>query len=185
MSFLNRLTRPMLFLLAAGVLALSGCGEKVDVRLEGKEGERINIGDLVYQVQLSRILNPHDTEDEAYTRGLPQPDPSELYYGVFMRVDNEESDTPRTPIPIESMKVVDAGGKEYEPIEVDAPGLVYEPTPIGKGERVPIPDSAADNYPTRGGLILFKIPIESLENRPVKLEMEGPGGADAEVDLDV
>ncbi len=175
----------MLFALAATVLVFSGCGEKVDVRLEGKEGERIDLGELVYQVQLSRILNPRDTEDEAYTRDLPQPDPADLYYGVFLRVDNEESDKLQTPIPVDAMKVVDAGGNEYEPIEVDAPGLVYEPTPIGKGQRIPIPDSAGDNYPTRGSLILFKIPIQSLENRPLKLEMEGPDGATAEVDLDV
>lgn len=185
MSFYARFARLIMPVLAIGALALAGCGEKQDITLEGKEGERLNIGDLVYQVQLSRILNPRDVEDEAYTRNEPAPAASESYYGVFLRVDNEESDKPLSPVAVEKLVLRDAGGTEFHPIALDFPGLVYEPARLVKGERVPIPDTVADNYPTKGGLILFKIPYTSLDNRPLILEIEGPHGDNGEIVLDV
>lgn len=187
MTFIAHFARPLLLLIAACALVLagSGCGEKKEIELEGKEGERINLGGLVYQVQLSRILNPKDVEDEAYTRRQPAPRPSEVYYGVFLRADNEESDKPLMPISDEEMKIVDAGGREFHPLPTDAPGLSWEPSLLAKGQYLPIPDSAGYNYPTRGGLILFKIPYTSLDNRPLIFEMEGKDGVKGEVDLDV
>ena len=49
----------LLALAAASVLALAGCGNKVEVRTVAEtEGIYIDIGELKYQVQLSRIINP-------------------------------------------------------------------------------------------------------------------------------
>ncbi len=185
MTSAPRFARPLLLVLALASVVLSGCGEKKAVTLEGKEGERINLGGLVYQVQLSRILNVRDVEDAQYTRALPAPARDESYYGVFMRVDNEESEKPLTPIGLESMKIVDAGENEFRPIPIDAPGMAYASVELGKGDRIPVPDSAADNNPEKGAVIVFKIPYKLLENRPLILKLEGPGGKSGEIVLDV
>ena len=57
---------------AAAAARCAGCGNKVEVRTVGEtEGIYIDVGDLRYQVQISRIINPHDVEDRRYLQGLP------------------------------------------------------------------------------------------------------------------
>ena len=62
----------LLVLAAASAGALAGCGNKLEVRTVGEtEGIYIDVGELRYQVQLSRIINPNDIEDRHYLAGLP------------------------------------------------------------------------------------------------------------------
>ena len=62
----------VLVVAAVAALALAGCGEKADyVRFAETEGIYVDVGNLVYQVQLSRFMNPGDVEDRDYMRGLP------------------------------------------------------------------------------------------------------------------
>src|SRR5690242_2915806 len=86
--------------LAAAViasLALAGCGEKSDyVRFAETEGIYVDVGNLVYQVQLSRYMNPADQEDRDYLHGLPigtRVQAGEILFGVFMRVKNYSDET--------------------------------------------------------------------------------------------
>ncbi|MBJ7347963.1 MAG: hypothetical protein JHC87_05265 [Thermoleophilaceae bacterium] len=184
MSFLSKITRPLALILALSALALSGCGQKAET-LEGKEGARIDLDGLVYQVQLSRQLNPKDVGDEQLTVGQLPTTRKEVLYGVFMRVENEESDKPLRAVPAQNMKIVDAGGVEYKPLDASKSALVYEPITMIKGDRIPVPDSAADNGPTKGSLILFKISLDSMENRPLILEIKGLNGRTGAVRLDI
>lgn len=185
MTDLARFARPLLYTVAiAALLLASGCGQE-DKQLEGKEGARVDLDGIVYQVQLSRILNPEDVEDAAYLVDQPAPASDEAYYAVFIRVDNEEGGKAIDTIPLESFTLRDASGKEYEPIAVDAPGLTYEQTGLREGDRLPAADTAADNYPNKGALILFKVPYSSLEDRPLELELHGADGDHAEITLDV
>src|SRR4051795_3560182 len=83
----------VLALAAFAALALAGCGEKTDyIRTAETEGIYVDVGNLVYQVQLSRFLNPTDVEDREYLVGLPaneaKPTGSEIWFGVWMRVKN-------------------------------------------------------------------------------------------------
>lgn len=170
-------------LVAVFALVAAGCGEHSE--LEAKEGGRIKLNNLYYQVQLSRQLNPKDVEDSYYVLDQPTPAKGEVYFGVFMRVDNEEHPTRVTPIGIDKMKVVNAGGVEYEPIEVKGAGWAYEPSPLGNGAVLPVPDTPAYVGPIRGGLILFRLPLAELDNRPLVLEIEGPEDEVGEITLDV
>ena len=53
-----------MFLVLGAALALAGCGDKLETRTVGEtEGLYIDVGDLKYQVQISRIINPYDVED--------------------------------------------------------------------------------------------------------------------------
>lgn len=179
-----RFTRPILVLVALGALAFAGCGKQTKPG-EAKEGGRVYLGSLFYQVQLSRQLNPKDVEDSFYLTGQPAPKPGESYFGVFMRVDNEDLQARLMPIPITGMKIKDAKGNEFQPIVVNAKGWGYEPAPLGKRAHLPIPDTPADIGPIRGSLILFKIPLGDLDSRPFELELVGPGGKRAKITLDV
>ena len=50
----------LLALAAASASVLAGCGNKLEVRTVGEtEGIYVDVGELRYQVQLSRIINPH------------------------------------------------------------------------------------------------------------------------------
>lgn len=176
----------LLTLLAVVALAfsVSGCDKDVQT-LEAKEGGRIFLDDLFYQVQISRQLNPKDVEDSYYLEGQPTPAKGEAYFGVFMRVDNETSSARKLPIGIEKMKITTASGDEYEPLEVKGAGWAYAPAPLGKGAMLPIPDTPAFVGPIRGGLILFRMPLLDLDNRPLHLEIEGEGEHKGEIVLDV
>src|SRR3954453_13161370 len=90
--------RGILIALAAAVLA--GCGSPATRTVAETEGQYVDVGPLSYQVQISRYLNPGDTEDKSYLTGLPagttQAGNGDVWFGVFMRVKNY-SDKTQTP----------------------------------------------------------------------------------------
>jgi hypothetical protein len=185
---MTRLARIALLSLAAlAALAAGGCGNKVDTAIVGEtEGIYVGVDDLTYQVQISRILNPASREDQAYLRGVSEePSADEIWFGIFMRVENE---TDQEHPAADRFKIVDTQEEEFEPIEIDPQLNVfgYEPRPIGPGQLLPAPNSPAYDNTIRGELILFKLPVESLYNRPLELEIESStGGDNAVVDIDV
>ncbi|MBI5310774.1 MAG: hypothetical protein HZB14_07095 [Actinobacteria bacterium] len=189
MNVSARTTRFLVALLALCAIALSGCDKEVKTH-EAKEGGRIYLDGLFYQVQLSRQLNIKDVEDSYYLADQPAPEPGEAYFGVFMRVDNEENGDEGSkkrilPISTEHMKIVDAKGNEFEPLEVHGEGWGYAPAPLGNGAHLPIPDTPAGGGTIRGGLILFRLTTDDLDSRPLELEIESPKGDKAAIVLDV
>ena len=174
-------------LLAIGVVAFSASGCEKDVkRIESKnEGTRIYLGNAFYQIQISRMLNPKDVEDSYYLKGQPAPAKGDTYFGVFMYVTNEDSEQRVLPIGTDKMKIVTASGDEFEPIPVKAPGWGYEPSPIGKGAVLPVPNTPAFVGPNRGGLILFRVSQAALDSRPLELEIQAGKGKTGKITLDV
>lgn len=156
----------------AVALVGAGCGQE-DERVEGGEGQYVDLNGLKYQVQLSRDLNPKDAEDRAYVGEMPPTRFGESYFGVFIRVINADGST-RTPIEAGDMRIIDTEGNEYHPVEADAPGFAYEPIPLGEGDQIPEPNTPAFESSIVGSLVLFKIRVESTENRPLELELEDP-----------
>jgi hypothetical protein len=184
MNAIARATRVVPVLVAVAALALTGCS-KDSKPLESKEGGRIYLDGAFYQVQLSRVLNPKDVEDGYYLEGQSEPQAGESYFGVFMRVDNEETKHRVTPIGVDKMRIVNASGNEFEPIPVKSSGWGYSQAPLGKGAHMPIPDSPADIGPIRGALILFRIPQSDLDARPLELEIESEHGKPGKILIDV
>jgi hypothetical protein len=172
---------------AVAALAFAGCGEKTDtIQFAETEGIYVDVGKLVYQVQLSRFLNPGDPEDKQYLVGVPpneQPTAGETWFGVFMRVKNysDETLTPTTQFVIK-----DTEGAEYFPVKLPESNVfAYNPYPLGPDEVLPRPDTAAASGPIQGALILFKLKIASLQNRPLVLHIQQPGQDEAQIDLDL
>ncbi|MFI5123593.1 MAG: hypothetical protein ACHQJ5_11930, partial [Vicinamibacteria bacterium] len=59
---------------------LSACGAD-EPTAEAAEGEPIEIAGLSYNVQITRFLNPDDTEDAEYLVGQPPDPPGTAYLG--------------------------------------------------------------------------------------------------------
>lgn len=181
-------------LLAA--VSLSACGS-ADTRettgtysgLDGAAAPYLSVGGLVYQVQISRALNPYDTEDRAYLKGLAPVEgklsPGEEWLGVFMQVYNETGKPHRDASHI---VVYDTEGNTYSPVATKSYNLYqYRPGTVAAKAQIPTPSSTAANGPTNGAMLLYKIKTESLENRPLTIKIFSPSSpsetASAELDV--
>jgi hypothetical protein len=172
---------------AVAALAFAGCGEKTDtIQFAETEGIYVDVGKLVYQVQLSRFLNPGDPEDKQYLVGVPpneQPTAGETWFGVFMRVKNYSDES---SVPTSDFTIKDTEGNEYRPIPLpDTNPFAYHPASLPAHQVYPSPESAAANGPIQGSLILFKLKTDSLQNRPLVLEISQAGEEPSRVDLDL
>jgi hypothetical protein len=161
-------------------LTLVACGEEED-KTELIEGEPVELGHLEYNVLFSRFLNPNDIEDRDYLLDQPAPKPDELYLGVFMQVANLGDDPAQIP---ETMTVVDILRDSYSPIESESPYALHLGDTLGPDDEAPAIDSTAEAGPIEGSMVLFSIPDDATENRPLKLVIPGEGGP-AEVELDI
>jgi hypothetical protein len=175
--------------LCALALAAAGCGNKIDVRTLGEtEGLYVDIGELRYQVQISRLLNPEDIEDRAYLEGLPEgtapPTGEEAWFGIFLRVENSTEDKQLDPAT--KFEIVDTQENTFEPYEVRNP-FAYAPVRLGPRSLIPHPDSAAGSGPIQGSLLLFKVTNESLGNRPLEFRIYNPHNPEEVgiIDIDV
>jgi hypothetical protein len=166
--------------LLVAVALLAACGEEEDLDVE--EGEPVELGDLRYNVQLTRILNPNDPEDEAYLRGQPDARPDQEYLGVFMTVDNEGDETTELP---DEMAIRDTRDNTYEPVESDSEFALELGAPVAAGDEVPAPDTPAASGPISGAMVLFLVERAVTENRPIELEIPSQTGADGRVELDI
>jgi hypothetical protein len=168
----------LLAALATG--ALLGCGEEEE--LEVVEGEPLELGDLGYNVQLTRFLNPDDVEDSEYLVGQPEAEPGTSYLGVFLIIENHNED--ETLPSADEYVVVDTVGNEYEAVESESPYALEIGATVPAGGALPIPDSTAASGPTQGALLLFVVDDTVTEDRPLELEI--PSGSETgRVELDI
>jgi hypothetical protein len=180
----------VLALLAAAALVVSGCGHKNSNVTEAQtEGLYMDVGPLLYQVQISRYLNPADPEDVNYLKGLPQGMSMQLpkgqvWFGVWMRVQNVGK---RPETATSQYVITDTEGNDYRPIPLDTNinPFAYVASEVGPGEFIPGPETPAYTGPIQGSLILFKLSTASLQNRPLTLKIEGGANEEATVELDL
>ena len=179
--------RPLLCALLAAFLlvTLGACGREEHRTHAESEGLYLDVGRLQYQVQLSRQLNPRDTEDRAYFVGVANPEDlanDETWFAVFIKVWNP---TGRSVLSAGRFEIEDTTGKHYEPVEVGAQNVfAYRPADIPPRGTNPAEDSVANQGFVGGSMLLFRVTLESLANRPLEFKISSPHG-DAVVDLDV
>lgn len=186
---------PLLLCAACAVLALGACGSShTPVTTgtysggSGKNAPYLNVGPLVYQVQVSRQLNPYDTEDSNYVTGLPHGEtlhPGEEWFGVFMQVYNQ---TPVPHLAASDYTISDTDGNVYHPVALGPTNLfAYRAINVPGHGRLPELNTVAANGSTQGALLLYKIKLASLANPPLELKIVGPGGVSetASAELDV
>jgi hypothetical protein len=186
----SRLRAPViaaLCLLLAGCLA--ACGNQQPTRTQADtEGPYLDVGALKYQVQVSRQLNPADIEDQVYLRGVAPADsrlrPDETWFAVFVRAVNEgDRAEPAAP----SFEILDTQGRRFSPVPISANPFAYRPARVPPGGSLPAFGSTADLSPIGGSLVLFKLTLTALANRPLELVIRSGQrpAAEGTVELDV
>jgi hypothetical protein len=181
--------RSLIALVAAGLLA-AGCGDKESVvTFAPDEGTYVQLGPLSYQVQISRYLNPGDTEDKQYLTGLPAgtqlDQKGELWFGVFIRAKNYSKQT-QLPAPPSSYVIKDTEGNEFHPLQLDKSRNPYAYTPVKLTPAAWFPNQQTTPgiNPIAGELLLFRLPLAAIQNRPLELHINN-GGHSAVISLDL
>lgn len=174
----------LLVLLLVSAFALSACSDDSHTRVttgtyageSGQNAPYLNVGPLIYEVQLSRQLNPYDTEDASYLADLTPTQrrlrPGEEWFGVFLQVYNESS----TPHPAATnITISDTQDNVYNPIVPPAINeFGYRGGLLAPKARIPALGTVAADGPTQGALLLYKIRVDSLDNRPLELKIIDP-----------
>ena len=175
---LRRPRRAALILAMSVSAALAGCGAEHPPDSEPvREGLGIEAGGLTYNVYITRQLNPRDVEDRAYYSG-PEAPPGSALYGVFLIVCNDHEDGP-TRAPAREFKIKDAQENEFKPIPLpEENAFAYRPVALKHKACNPAEGSVANQGPTGGSMLLFRLPTAAAENRPLELEIQAPYDAE-------
>ncbi len=191
MISLRRTLAALAVLLASGGLA--ACGNHLDedarvIQIEN-EGLYLPLGELKYQVQGSRQLNPDDIQDKALLVGVPAAqsklEPNEVWFGVFVQVENE-SDRPLNPSG--DIEIIDTQEDVFKPLGLEQtnPTAYRSTDPIPGGQLMPLPDTPGFQTANQGAMLLFKLTLQALDNRPLELKIESSTSAQTGIiDLDV
>ena len=177
---------------SAAALVAAGCGNKEDVVTNAKtEGIWIDAGKLDYHIQGSRVLEPGLVPDASYLKGLPsnvtKPSGKEVWFAVFLRIENKTGKPSPTA---KEFTIKDTQGKTFYPygLNTEVNPFAYKPTQLAPDQAIPRPDSAQDFDSVSGAELLFKLPLDSYQNRPLQFKIHSADGtqpAEASVDLDV
>lgn len=191
-----RKSSALLALLLLAAFALSACGNS-DTKVttgtyageSGQNAPYLNVGPLVYEVQLSRELNPANVEDAAYLQGLTPLQrkllPGQEWFAVFIQVYNHSS---VAHLGATSITISDTQNNLYSPIVPNQTNqFAYRGGFILANSQIPAPSTIAANGGTQGALLLYKIRVVSLDNRPLTIHIVDPKDATqrASAELDV
>jgi hypothetical protein len=184
---IGRMRRLLVMALLAVLVASTATACSKKEVLPRAEGLGVEVGGLKYTVFITRELNSRDVEDRDY---IPQQDPGTgfAYYGVFLQVCNSDNGPTRTPT--SDLKIVDTQGNTYTPQPLpDTAVFAYRPVPLEAKRCNPQAGSAAASGVTGGSLLLFKLPVAGIENRPLDLEIAPPASGEApkrdRIELDI
>ncbi len=163
-------------------LALAGCDTDPEATLDVDEGQGMQLGDLLYNVQISRFLNPKDDEDKAYLVGQPPPKRNQFYLGVFMQVQNTSGAPQQVPT---GFRVTDTVGTEFKPVPSHSLFALDLGGTVPQNGELPKPETTAANGPIQGAMVLFLVDSAAVEDRPLVLDIPSSTGAIGHVELDI
>jgi hypothetical protein len=179
------LVRRLIVLVCACALAVGvgACGEEEQgVDEPAREGLALPLDGVDYNVFITRQLNPAVPPDDAYFDG-PEPEPSETLYGVFLQACNVSDEQRLTT---DDFVIRDSQGNEFEPEELPEDNqFAYHSRDLPPKECIPEAGSVAQLGPTAGSMLLFRLPLENTEYRPLELEILGEGDEHLTYELDI
>jgi hypothetical protein len=175
----------MLLCLAALLGGVSACGNKDEeqgVDEPAREGLALELDGVEYNVFITRQLNIKVPPDDAYFAG-PEAEKGETLYGVFIQVCNRSKDTQQT---VDNFSIKDNQGNEFEPEELPEDNhFAYHAGELAPHECIPEDGSVAQLGPTAGSMLLFRLPLQNTEYRPLELEARGQGEDHLTFKLDI
>jgi hypothetical protein len=178
------------------VLALSACGDS-HTRVStgtyageaGAAAPYLYVGPLIYEVQVSRELNPFNAEDAGYLQGLSPAErklePDQEWFAVFLQVYNNSS----RELPAASdITINDTQHNVYtQTVPGETNQFAYRAGMVAAEGQLPAPGTIADDDPAQGQVLLYKLQLASLDNRPLELKIVNPENpsesASAELDV--
>jgi hypothetical protein len=163
------------------VISISACGYESN-ETDVVEGEPVELDGVHYNVIFSRYLNPNDTEDSAYLVGQAPPQPETNYFGVFFEVQNEGDEA--KPLP-DKFTIEDADHQVFESLASDSLYAFPMGGEVEEHEQIPVLGSTPAEGPIEGSVVLFLLPDDASQNRPLVLEIHSPDGETGEVTLDL
>jgi hypothetical protein len=166
----------------AAVISLSGCNTDPEDTTSVAEGEAMKVGDLLYNVQITRYLNASDPEDKAYLAGQPPLSSNQYYLGVFMQIQNESNAA--QPVPT-GFTVTDTEGRKFKPVRSRSLFALQLGGKVAGDGELPEPESTAANGPIQGAMVLFRITGSAIEARPLTLDIPSTTGPAGQVELDI
>jgi hypothetical protein len=97
---------------------------------------------------------------------------------VFLTACNpsDDANSPLVP-PATNFTVVDTQGNRFKPVPMprkDIFAYTTQARPLKHRACIPKAGSLASSGPTNGSLLIFQLPLSSLENRPLDLEIVSP-----------
>jgi hypothetical protein len=159
---------------AALALPLGACGKEKTTTFGLTEGTYLDVGPIAYQVQISRILNPQDSEDRDYMQGVQGTlAPDEVWFAVFLRGQNTSGKTQQAA---EDFDITDTLDNRFRPVAIAKTNpFAYRSRPVGHGQLIPSGSSAAGaGVVQQGSMLLFKIKLSSLSDRPLEFHIKSP-----------
>ena len=176
---------PVLLCLAALGAGLAACGEadvEQGVEEPAREGIALPLDGVDYNVFITRQLNTKIPPDDAYFDG-PEAKKDETLYGVFIQVCNNSNETHQT---LDDFSIKDNQGNEFEPEELPEDNqFAYHARELMPDACIPEAGSVAQLGPTAGSMLLFRLPLENTEYRPLELELRGQGEDHLTFTLDI
>ncbi|MEJ7875495.1 MAG: hypothetical protein WKF62_02455 [Solirubrobacterales bacterium] len=166
-------------------LPIAGCGE---VHSDGEtpeveEGEPLELGELDYNVLITRFLNPSIVPDAAYLEGAPEEPRGMSYMGVFILIDNEGDHDLSSA---QNYTVVDGVHRVYRPVEgVESEFSLDVGAVVPEEGEIPGPGTVASFGPTQGALLLFLVDDDVSEERPLELKVSSVLAGEGLIELDI
>ncbi len=164
----------LLIAVAFATLGLGACGDKQETVTNGEsEAVYVTLGELQYQVQLSRQLDPFSPGDRDLLAGVPAADrvldDNEIWFGIWLQATNGTT-SPQSLA--DEFRIKDTTGREFEPIELkpESP-FAYRSAEIAPNTVYPLVNSASGQSPTSGAFLLFRMPKQTLDFRPLEFEL--------------
>ena len=182
-----RMPRKVAFIL--GLLTLlvavpvAGCGEEEgEAAHEAVEGEPLHLDELIYNVAITRFLNPEETSDAGYLIGQPAEPPGKSYLGVFLLIKNDNED--EAVASADDYFVTDTSGREFEPLPSESPYAMEIGASVEPDGTIPEADTTAASGPIQGAMLLFLVDDDVSEERPLELHIDS-GHEPGVVELDI
>jgi hypothetical protein len=193
---INAKRLPLMLAVGALGLGIAGCGVEHRTVLKNVSQDELsaggepyfNAGQMTYQIEVSRQLNPYNAVDAQYLSGLSGAQDisaQQFWFGVFLWAKNQSGHIAASA---DKFEIVDSAGDVYTPTPLNASVNPYAWTPLklSPNEIEPIADSAGSDSSPGGGLILFKLNQSVYSNRPLTLKVFAPGAKKASsVSLDL
>ena len=103
------------------------------------------------------------------------------YLGVFLTItNNDDEDLPSA----HTYQIYDTTHRVFRPLESDSPFALDIGAIVPVDEELPLEDSTAATGPTESAMLLYLIPQDAPDNRPLNMEIQSVFG-DGLIKLDL